>query len=198
MKAWLLMVALVDWAYDKETEDERASAHRSSKDMGWHEISGKLRKTQANRRAVKAYKLRTNIGPFEEDIDSDLPESAILEFPTWWQAGNYVHMAKLAVNLVGKPVSKLAGDLRAAGEFARLVCFELREVRQLTGALAEADVYMEGTAPKGSVRGVFRVRAHRCTEEGEVAMRADSGRWHVRQSCMVDLREGRTIVEPDA
>lgn len=37
-----------------------------------------------------------------------------------------------------------------------LIRFDLRELRQLTVALAEADVYFEVTASKGSVRGVFR------------------------------------------
>ena len=119
------------------------------------------------------------------------------EFLTCWQAQNYGHMAKHAVNLVRKPVSKLAGDLRASGELARLTRFDLRVVRQPNAALAEADVYMEGDAPNGAVRGVFKVLAERDTEDGNLAMPTDPGRWCVRQSCVVDLMQGPTIGDSD-
>lgn len=104
-----------------------------------------------------------------EDVSKspDLPESVIPEFLSCWQAQNYGHMARRAVNLVSKPVSKLAEDLRASGEQAHLTRFELRVVRQTTVALAEADVYMEGVVPKGRVKGLFRVRAHRKSDDGE-------------------------------
>ena len=193
MKAWLLMVALVDWACDKSTEDERASEHRSALDMGWNKIAAKVQKTQADRKAMEEYESRTNTGPFDGNLDPDLPEFAILEFLTHWQAENYGHMAKRAVNLVGKPVSKLAGNLRATGELAHLRRFDLREVRQPSVAMAEADVYMEGVRPKGTVSGLFRVSAHRITDSGEVAMPSDSARWYVQQSCMMELIQGRTI-----
>ena len=197
MKAWLLMVALVDWACDKATEDERAREHRSRQDLGWGGIAERMRKTQADRWAMDAYEPRTNAGPFDHDMDPDLPESAILEFLTCWQVQNYGHMAKHAASLVQKPVSKLAGDLRANGELARLTRFDLRVVRQPTVALAEADVYMEGVVPKGTVRGLFRVLAHRNTEDGNVAMPSDPGRWYVKQSCMVEFMQGRTIGDSD-
>lgn len=198
MKAWLLMVALVDWACDKTTENERISEHRSSQEMGWGEIAEKRRRTQAASQAIDAYRPRTNTGPFDDQLDAELPESAILKFLSCWQARNYGHMARLAVNLVSKPVSKLAGDLRASGEQAHLTRFEIRVVRQTTVALAEADVYMEGVVPKGRVKGLFRVRAHRNSDDGEMAMPTEPGRWYVQQSCMVDLREGRTIGGDDA
>ena len=197
MKAWLLMAALVDWACDKATEGERASEHQSSKDTGPGEIAEQLRKTRADRRAIDAYKPRTNTGPFDRDMDPDLPESAILELLTCWQARNYGHMAKQAINLVRKPVSKLAGDLRASGERARLTRFDIRVVRQTTVAFAEAVVYMEGVAPTGTVGGLFRVLAERDTEDGKLAMPTEPGRWCVQQSCMVDLTRGREVGDAD-
>ena len=110
------MVALVDWACDKTTEDERVSEHRSSQEMGWGEIAEVRRRTQAARQAIDARIGRgTNTGPFDDQLDPELPESAILKFLSCWQTRNYGHMARLAVNLVSKPVSKLAGDLRASG-----------------------------------------------------------------------------------
>ena len=67
-------------------------------------------------------------------------------------------------------MSRLAGELRAAGEPARLTRFGIRLVRQTTVAVAEAEVYMEGHGPAGIVHGVFRVLAERGTEDGELAM----------------------------
>ena len=105
MKAWLLMVALVDWACDKTTEDERVCEHRSSQEMGWAEIAEKRRRTKAASQAIDAYRPRTNTGPFDDQLDPELPESAILKFLSCWQTRNYGHMARLAVNLVSKPVA---------------------------------------------------------------------------------------------
>ena len=198
MKSWLLIVALVDWACDKSTEDERAREHRSAQDIGLSEIAEKLRKIQADRRAIEAYEPRTNVGPFDRIMDADLPESAIFKFLTCWQAQNYGHMAKHAVNLTQKPARRLAGELRSSGEIARLTQFELRTVRQPAMAFAEADVYMEGATPKGTVRGIFSVLAHRNIRDGDAAMPTDQGRWYVQQSCMVDLMRGRMIGSVDS
>ena len=193
MKAWLLMVALVDWASDKSTEEERVRAHRSRQEVDWGDISKDLRKMRADKQAMAAYEPRTNIGPFDHNMDPDLPESAVVEFLTHWQARNYGRMAERAVNLTQHPVARLAGEIRTTGDVVRLTRFDLRIVRQPTVALAEADVYMEGGTPKGVVRGTFRVRALRNTADGRAAMPTDQGRWCVQQSCMMALMHGRTI-----
>ena len=198
MKAWLLMVALVDWACDKSTEDQRAREHRSAQDMDWGEIAEKRRKIRADRREIEAYEPRTNAGPFNSNMDPDLPESAIFKFLTCWQAQNYGYMAEHAVNLTQKPARRLAGELRSSGEFARLTRFDLRTVRQPAVAFAEAEVYMEGATPKGTVHGMFRVLALRNTRNGDAAMPTDQGRWYVQQSCMVDLMQGRMIESADS
>ena len=58
-----------------------------------------------------------------------------------------------AINSTQKLLSRLAGDLRATGDGARLNRFHLCIVRQPTVALAEADVYMEAATFKGDIRG---------------------------------------------
>ena len=197
MKTWLLMVALVDWACDKTTEDERAVKHRASEDMGLAEIAEKLRKAQADRLAIEAFVPRTNTGPFDDDMDPSLPEFAIRQFLTLWKAQNYGDMAKLAVNLVAKPARRLAGDLRETGKRADLTAFEIRRVHQTTVAAAEADVYMEGVGRTGAVRGLFRVLAERDTEGGDLAMPDEPGDWRVQQSCMMNLMPGEAIADAE-
>ncbi len=191
MKAWLLMIALIDWAHDKSTESDRAREHRAAEDIGWAEIADGMRKVRADQAAIDAHEPRTNCGPFGRGIDPALPESAIVEFLTCWQAKNYGGMAERAVNLMRVPTRKLAGELRANAELAQLTRFDLRIVRQPTVGFAEADVYMEGVTPLGPASGVLKVVALRHTEDGDVAMPTDSGRWYVRQSCVVELMRSR-------
>ena len=198
MKAWLLMVALVDWACDKSTEDERVRAHRSKQDLDWPGIFKQMRKNEADKRAMARFEPRTTAGPFDHNLDPDLPESAIGEFLTYWQAGNYGRMAERAVNLTQKPLRRLAGELRASCEYARLTRFDLGIVRQPGVALAEAEVYMEGDTLKGQVSGMFKVLAQRSTADGGAAMPTEPGRWYVRQSCMMALMHGRTIEREDS
>ena len=62
MKAWLLMVALVDWACDKTTEDERVSEHRSSQEMGWGEsLSSGVGHRPPDRRLTRIGRGRTTV-----------------------------------------------------------------------------------------------------------------------------------------
>ena len=104
-------------------------------------------------------------------------------------------MAKRSVNLSNMSTAKMAGQLRRDGELIELGDFELRLVRQVTVARADAVAYLTGRIMRGDVDGEYRIISFRYTENGEVAMPADSGIWRVQEACMFELLHGRTIAK---
>ena len=192
MKAWLLMIALVDWACDKSNEEERIRERQSAADVSFRGLAERLRKAEADKRAMEAFAPRENLGPFNDSVDGDSPEFAIIDFLTCWKARNYGKMAERAVNLTQHSIPKMAGQLRRDAEFIELTDFEIRSVRQSSVVRADALVFLKGSKPNGDVEGEFKVVAFRHTTEGDIAMPTDAGRWFVQQACMFDLMHGRT------
>ena len=193
MKAWLLMIALVDWAHDKENEDKRRDEDQSARSVSFQETARTLQKLRSERRAMDAHEVRENIGPFGDDLDQNSPEYAIMEFLDSWKRRNYGVMARRSVNLSKLPIPKMAGQLRRDSELIELHDFELRSVRQVTVARADAVAYLSGQTMRGAVDGEYQIISFRYTESGEVAMPADSGTWRVQEACMFGLLHGRTI-----
>ena len=193
MKAWLLMIALVDWAYDKSNENDRKRELQSSSAFSFREAAKSWRKLEEDKRAMAAFEAREIIGPFKDSLDADSPEYAILEFLTCWKDRNYGKMAERAVNRPEQSIRKLAGQLHRDSEVIELHGFEVRSVRRSTVARADATAFLKGEAPSGHVEGEFRIVAFRYTENGEIAMPSTPGKWLVQQACMFDLLHGRTI-----
>ena len=193
MKAWLLMIALVDFACDKTSEDARRQEQQSEADVGVRDIVERLREVDEDRRAMNAFEVRETVGPFNDCLDQDSVEFAIMQFLTHWKCRNYGQLAEHAVNLVRQPVKKMAGQLRRDSELVELASFEVRSVRQSTVARAEATAFLKGTTPKGQVEGEFQILAFRHTANGDVAMPKDPGKWLVQPLCIVDLYHERTI-----
>ena len=191
MKAWLLMIALVDWAYDKESENERRLEAQTAPKATVREGLETLRKVKGDRRIMEAYDVRESFGPFAPDVDNNSPEYAILEFLNSWKKGNYGVMAQRSVNLSNQSIKKMAGQLRRDAELVKLQDFELRSVRQSTVARADAVVYLKGTTLSGDVEGDYEIVAFRYSPTGEIAMPADTGTWRVQESCMYKLMHGR-------
>ena len=187
MKAWLLMIALVDWAYDKESEEESRFEDQSASIATLHAAVEGLRKVESDRRIIEAHKVRENLGPFGPNVDKSSPEYAISEFLNSWMIENYGVMAKRSVNLSKQSVKRMAGQLRREAELVKLRAFELRSVRQTTIARADARAYLKGTTLKGDVEGVYEIVAFRYTEAGEIALPADLGAWRVQEACMLKL-----------
>ena len=193
MKAWLLMIALVDWAYDRSNENDREREHQSSSASSFREAAKSWRKLEEDKRAMAAFEAREIIGPFNDSLDADSPEYAILEFLTCWKNRNYGKMAERAVNLPKQSIGKLAGQLRLNAEVIDLLEFEVRSVRRSTVARADATAFLKGKTPTGYVEGEFRILAFRYTENGDIAMPSTPGKWLVQQACMFDLLHGRTL-----
>ena len=193
MKAWLLMIALVDWACDKTSENARRREQQSEADVSFLDIAERLRKVEEEKRAINAFELRESIGPFNDPLDEDSAEFAIIQFLTYWKCRNYGKMAERAVSLVRQSVKKKAGQLRRDSELVELADFEVRSVRQTTIARAEGTAFLKGTTLKGRVEGEFRILAFRHTANGDIAIPTDRGKWLVQPFCIGDLFHERTI-----
>ena len=193
MKAWLLMIALVDWAHDKSNENDRKREQQSTSGVSFRDVTKSLLKLEDDKRAMAAFEAREIIGPFKDSLDADSPEYAILEFLTCWKDRNYGKLAERAVNRPEQSIRKLAGQLHRDSEVIELHEFEVRSVRRSTVARADATAFLKGKAPSGHVEGEFRIMAFRYTENGEIAMPSTPGKWLVQQACMFALLHGRTI-----
>lgn len=195
MKAWLLMIALVDWAVDKSNEGERVREHQAATEFSLTDLAEKVRRNAAMKRTLDEFEPREYLGPFHDNVDEDSPEFAVLEFLTCWKSRNFGKLAQRAVNLNQQSINKLAGQLRRDAEFVELKDFEIRSVRQPTVARAEAIAFLRGKTLRGLVEGEFMIVAFRYTADGDVAMPADAGHWSIQQGCIFDLMNGRTIGE---
>ena len=193
MKAWLLMIALVDWASDKTSEDERRRQQEAEANVSFGDVLQRFRKLSDDRRAMEAFECRETTGPFDSGLEEDSPEFAVVQFLTHWKARNYGKMAGHVVNLLRHPVNTMAGELRRDTESAKLSAFEVRSVRHSAVARAVATVFLKGTTLKGEVEGEFQIVALKYTADGDVAMPTEAGTWCVQQRCIVDFFLGRTV-----
>ena len=193
MKAWLLMIALVDWAHDKTTEEERRLEDQASSEGTFRDVVQKLRKVKSDRRIMEAHEVRESLGPFGPTVDKNSPEHAIIEFLNAWTRENFGVMAERSVNLSHQSVKKMAGQLRRDAELVKLRNFELRAVRQTTVARADAVAYLRGTTLMGDVEGEYEIVAFRYSANGELPMPTDIGTWRVQEACMYKLLHGRAI-----
>ena len=187
MKAWLLMIAFVDWAHDKRNEVERRLEDQTLSDATLGDALQQLRKVESDRRIMEEHQVRESLGPYGPTIDKSSPEHAILEFLNAWKNENFGVMAERSVNSSNQSVKKMAGQLRRDAELIRLRDFELRTVRQTTVARADAVAYLKGTTLKGDVEGEYEIVAFRYSADGEIAMPADPGTWRVQEACMYKL-----------
>ena len=193
MKAWLLMIALVEWAHDKTSEEERIRSQQLATEFNLRDLAKSLQKNEADKREMEAFEARESLGPFDHVLDEDSPEFAIVHFLGCWKAQNYGKMAERTIDSMKNSIPKIAGQLRRDAELIDLTGFELRSVVQCTVARADAVAYLKGTTVNGDVEGEFQVFALRLTPKGDSAMPSDPGCWFVQQACMFDLMNGRTI-----
>ena len=186
------MIALVDWASDKSNEEERIRRQPAA-NVSLSDLVERIRKNEANKRALEEFEPRESQGPFDDSVDRESPEFAIFDFLTCWKAQNYGKMAARAVNLPQHSIGKMAGQLRRDSEFTKLTDFEICSVRQSSVARADAVVFLKGSTLNRGVEGEFHIAVFRNTPEGDIAMPNDPGRWSVQQGCIFDLMHGRTI-----
>lgn len=195
-KAWMLMIALVDWAADMREEETRRAKDEARRSASWFDLRDALQKNRADKVEIEAFSPRRWDGPFDTDLAEDEPPLAFREFLSGWKAKNFGLMAKRAVNITQQKHGHLAGRMRSDAEHIQLTEFEILSVAQTTVARAEARVRMNGQSLKGDVGGEFTIFAFRHTPNGEVAMPTDQGTWQVQQGCIFDLMHERKIDAP--
>lgn len=198
MKAWLLMIALVDWACDKVDEGERQREHLEESRVGLRELAGRLQKNLEVRDAIDAFEPWEKSGPLEEPQDEESPQYAILEFLEFWRLRNFGRMAGRAADFLARPTGTRAGQLRSVCDLVELEEFTLVSVRQTTVVRAEAVALLKGRTVAGGVEGRFRVAAMRLGSDGDLALPGSRGRWVVPEKCVFDLLHGRTLEKEDA
>jgi len=195
MKAWLLMIALVEWAHDKKSEEARILEQQLATNYSLVDALNGIRKNNADKREMESFEARESLGPFDHPLDTESPEFAIVHFLGYWKSRNFGKMAERTTDSRQHSISKIAGQLRSDADFVELKDFELRSVVQSTVARADAVAYLKGTTVKGDVEGEFQIFALRLTPKGDSAMPTNSGSWLVQQACMYDLMNGRTITQ---
>jgi hypothetical protein len=195
-KAWLLMMALVEWANDKSSESDRRVEAERKANVSWSDIRSSLRRTEADKQQIEAFVRLEKAGPFGDPFDEAGPEKALFDFLSGWQAGNYGSMAKHAVNLSCKPIKKMAGDLRNMAEFVTLEKFELRKFIYSTVARCDAIVWIKSKNFREAVEGEFKIVLFRYTKDGKIAMPSDrNAYWTVQQNCIYNVMSKSFIEE---
>ncbi|WP_434286235.1 hypothetical protein [Celeribacter sp. SCSIO 80788] len=190
-KAWLLMMALVDWAIDKSSEEERKAEAERKANISLSDTLAQVRKTEADKRQIEAFEPFEKEGPFYEPLDETSPEKAVFDFLSGWQKKNYGKMAKCAVNLTNKPIKKMAGEMRNMAELVELEQFEFRRIRYSTIARCDARVWVKAKTLCETVEGELDLLVIRYTDSGDVAMPNDDNCvWTVQQLCIYSVMNG--------
>lgn len=197
-KAWLLMMALVDWAIDKSSEEERKAEAERKANISLSDTLAQVRKTEADKRQIEAFERFEKEGPFYEPLDETSPEKAVFDFLSGWQKKNYGKMAKYAVNLTNKPIKKMAGEMRNMAEFVELEQFEFRRIRYSTVARCDARVWVKAKTLRETVEGELDLLVIRYTDGGDVAMPNDDNCvWTVQQLCIYNVMNAKLLSEEE-
>ncbi|MEM7189942.1 MAG: hypothetical protein AAF439_10055 [Pseudomonadota bacterium] len=184
-KAWLILIALVDWACDKADEEARRDRHTNEQSETLLGSLSKLRKTQEDRRQLGAWVPVVLEAPFDQPFEQGSPGEAFQRFFSGWKTKNYGMMASHAVNLTGKSPGAMAGELRGACEFIDLLEFEFVKVVHANHLRADLTLDVRGKTLTGPVEGRIEVMAICYLPNGDLAMPTDdSGVWCVQQNCI--------------
>ena len=191
-KAWLLMMALVDWAHDKSSEADRKSEHDERKNRTLRDDLKQIRKSKEDKRAINAFEPYEVVGPPEAPFASDGPELAAMDFLSGWKARNYGKMGKVAMNPMNSSVNKMAGEMRNMCEFVDLLDYEIKSIRHSTLVRCDVRIWVRAKTFAKQVNGEFELYLLRCTRGGVVAMPNDEGcKWVVRPNCIYDVMNGK-------
>lgn len=187
-KAWLLMMALVDWAIAKSSEESRREEFNRNNNLTLKEVLEGASKVRAETRAMEAFRPYEAVGPFQKPFKPDGPEEAVFAFLSGWQAKNYGEMAQHAVNSLREPIKKMAGEMRNMASFVELEKFEVLKIRYSTVARCDVRVWVKAKTWRKYVEGEFALLMFRYTSEGEMAMSADQdSMWTVQQACIYNI-----------
>ena len=183
-KAWLLMMALVDWAIDKSSEGERRAQHERKKRETLSDVLEKYRQTKADRKTMDEFEPYDVDLPLVEPLDPGSPENGVSEFLAGWKAKNFGKMAQHAVNFTQKPVKKMAGEIRSTADHVDLVDYEILSIYRTSFARCDVRIWAKATTLTKEIEGEFSFVAFRYKTDGNVAMPSEDGRWCIQQNFM--------------
>lgn len=187
-KAWLLMMALVDWAIDKLSEEERKGRHEKNKNLSFIDSVKHHRKVQEDQEAIDNFEPYEIAGPPVAPFSRDGPESVVMDFLTGWKDKNYGKMGRVVVNLTNKPINKMAGEMRNMAEIVELLDYEIKLIRYSSVARCVVRFSARAKTLKKEIVGDFDLILLRFTSAGDVAMPTDEGcRWLVQQNCIYNV-----------
>ncbi|WP_354677858.1 hypothetical protein [Cupriavidus plantarum] len=195
-KAWLLMVALVDWAIDKSSEAARMEERERKENTSWRNAMDQYSRLLEDKKKIGEFRPIEASGPLSGPYEPDSAEHAAQEFLEGWSARNFGRMAKYAVNLTKKPLKAMAGEIRDMTECVVLETCEVIAIRHSTVARCDMRVRIQATVRAKSVVGEFNVILFRNNAEGDIAMPTDQDcTWSVQQRIIYDVMHERFAEE---
>lgn len=190
-KAWLMMVALVDWANDKSSEESRIEERRKKENTSLRETLEQSQRIQNDKKQIEAFQPSENNGPFTGPYEANTAEHALQEFLEGWKNRNFGRMAAHAVNLTRKPLNKMAGEMRDMAERVALDEYEIIRIRHSAIARCDVRVKIRATArttSNKSISGYFSISIFHNTSDGKIAMPSDKDCiWAVQQGCIYNV-----------
>lgn len=186
-KAWLLMMALVDWAIEKSSEDERRAEHEKKQQEKFSDVLDKYHQLQADQKAMDTFEPYSIELSLTKTLDSDSPEHAISEFLAGWKAKNFGKMAQHVVNFTQQPIKKTAGEMRSTADWIKLIDYEIRSILHATVARCDVRVWVQAKTLTKEVEGEFSLIAFRFTLDNKIAMPSEEGRWCIQQNFMHNI-----------
>lgn len=189
-KAWLLMMALVDWAIEKQSEDRRREDAQRKESATFSDALKNLARSHADKLEIEAFEKRVVNGPFSEPFANDSAEFAVAEFMSGWAKKNYGMMARHSVNFTKQPINMMAGQMRRAAEFNVIKEYEIRRISYLSVARTEIRLYVKAANLSGDVEGFLDLIVFRYSEDGSVALPSESGTWAVQPNCIYKVGNG--------
>ncbi|EKF72759.1 hypothetical protein A11A3_17100, partial [Alcanivorax hongdengensis A-11-3] len=186
-KAWLLMMALVDWAIDKSSEDERRAQYEKKQKETLSDVFEKRSHIQADRKAMDAFEPYHVDLPLTKPLDPDSPENALSEFLSGWKAKNFGKMALHAVNLTQKPVKKIAGEMRSTTDNIELINYEILSIHRINPVRCDVRILAKAKTLTKEVEGEFSLVIFRFAADGNIAMPSQNGRWSIQQNFMYNI-----------
>ena len=193
-KAWMLLMAIVDWAADKEDEDTRRKTDETRRSTNWRDLATALAENHSTDLAIRNFKDRQWPCPLEADLAEDEPPFIFRDFLSGWSSGNYGRMAKHTLYVLQTTsIKKAAGELRSLYGGIELASFEILSVTQTAVSRAEARVRMSGRNWVREIHGEFLVVTLRLQENGSPALPSDSGSWQIQPRFILDFSNNKRI-----
>lgn len=140
-KCIALLVYVVGWAKDKDTEEKRKASFKEKNEKTLSEILDKHRETQQQKRLIKEWKARDleNIDFADFIINDESPEKVAYLFLKNFQRKNYYELGKHSSFRFtkGRTLKKLAGEMKKIFSGLELISFNLNRIVDTAPSISE-------------------------------------------------------------